>query len=137
MLSLKVVEAKHVPKMDLFSNSSPFVECVRGFSGGGLLLLLLGWVGGGSTWRQQRRPRCRACTTPPSPPCPPRAPSRLFVRHTQRRQTSVQRPTRRPRWGDSFDLPVHAPDRQQLELILWDWDWASANDEIGRCAWAG
>ncbi|KAL4421096.1 hypothetical protein ABPG77_009623 [Micractinium sp. CCAP 211/92] len=82
VLCVDVVEARKVPRMDLFTRSSPFVE--------------------------------------------------LFVRTSQRRVTSTKNTTRRPKWNESFDLPVHVPEHQELTLVLYDYDWASANDEIGR-----
>ncbi|KAL4425484.1 hypothetical protein ABPG75_009500 [Micractinium tetrahymenae] len=82
VLSVEVVEARKVPKMDLLTRSSPFVE--------------------------------------------------MFVRTSQRRVTSTKNNTKRPRWGERFDLPVHVPEHQELTMVLYDYDWASANDEIGR-----
>ncbi|PSC76727.1 Extended synaptotagmin-3 [Micractinium conductrix] len=82
VLSLEVVEAVKVPRMDFLTKSSPFIE--------------------------------------------------LYVRASQHRTTSTKSGTKHPRWNEHFSLPVHAPDVQELNLILFDYDWASANDEIGR-----
>ncbi|KAI3438809.1 hypothetical protein D9Q98_001226 [Chlorella vulgaris] len=82
VLLLKVIEATKVPKMDLFSRSSPFVE--------------------------------------------------FFVRNSKRMVTTTKSPTKHPRWNESFELPVHVPEHQELRMVLYDYDWASANDEIGR-----
>jgi Ca2+-dependent lipid-binding protein len=38
------------------------------------------------------------------------------------------------RWNEEFQLLVHEPDEQQLNLILYDWDVFSSPDEIGRCS---
>jgi hypothetical protein len=49
--------------------------------------------------------------------CAPLTPTptrRLYVRNTQRRTTSTKSPTKHPRWRESFELPVHAPQNQEL-----------------------
>ncbi|EFN57550.1 hypothetical protein CHLNCDRAFT_143184 [Chlorella variabilis] len=58
----------------------------------------------------------------------------LYVRDSQRRVTSTKNFTKHPRWGESFELPVHVKEHQELKMSLFDYDWASANDEIGRAA---
>lgn len=82
VLLLEIVEATKVPRMDLLTSSSPYVE--------------------------------------------------LYARTSQRRLTSTKSHTKHPRWHESFELPIHTPDTQELTLTLFDYDWASANDEIGR-----
>lgn len=44
--------------------------------------------------------------------CPPRC--RLYARDSQRRTTSIQSPTKHPRWSETFELPVHVPENQEL-----------------------
>ncbi|GAB4816080.1 hypothetical protein N2152v2_003126 [Parachlorella kessleri] len=56
----------------------------------------------------------------------------LYVRDTQRHTTAIKRHSRSPTWDETFTLPVHLPEHQELTLILWDNDEWSANDEFGR-----
>lgn len=54
------------------------------------------------------------------------------MRNSQRRQTATKKNTKHPRWNETFELPVHVPEHQELRASLWDYDWASPDDEIGR-----
>ncbi|PRW58761.1 DNA polymerase kappa [Chlorella sorokiniana] len=56
----------------------------------------------------------------------------LYVRTSMKRQTAIKSTTKHPRWSESFEFPVHVAEHQELRMVLYDYDWASANDEIGR-----
>ncbi|KAL3142464.1 hypothetical protein ABBQ38_002792 [Trebouxia sp. C0009 RCD-2024] len=82
MLSVTVVEAKHIPKGDFFTESNPYVA--------------------------------------------------LWLRATQKRQTSVQPAGKHATWNESFRLPVEVAERQKLVAVLYDHDTIGSDDELGR-----
>ncbi len=83
---------------------------------------MLGHVPGCCGGRRAKRPSVMVhklvIKHSPVPPwhCPAPWPrrGRLFVRTSQRRVTSTKNTTRRPKWNESFDLPVHVPEHQEL-----------------------
>ena len=58
----------------------------------------------------------------------------LWLRPTQKRQTSVQPAGKRATWNESFHLPVELVHRQKLVLVLYDHDTIGSDDELGRSA---
>ena len=56
----------------------------------------------------------------------------VFVRHTQRHRTAVaDEHPHNPHWDETFHMPVHEPDRQELVVRCWDFDAFASNDEVG------
>ncbi len=58
----------------------------------------------------------------------------MFMRASQKRRTTIQPEGKEATWNESFKLPVHIPETQKLELILYDHDNIGSDDELGRCA---
>ncbi len=59
-------------------------------------------------------------------------PCRMFMRASQKRRTTIQPEGKEATWNESFKLPVHIPESQKLELILYDHDNIGSDDELGR-----
>ena len=57
---------------------------------------------------------------------------RLWLRSTQRRQTSVQPAGKSATWNENFHLPVEVADMQKLVVVLYDHDTIGSDDELGR-----
>ena len=57
---------------------------------------------------------------------------RLWLRSTQKRQTSIQPAGKNAKWNENFHLPVEVADRQKLVLVLYDHDTIGSDDELGR-----
>lgn len=55
----------------------------------------------------------------------------LYMRNSERHKTAVKQ-GKNPKWDEKFVLPVHAPDHQKLQFILYDEDVIMPNDTIGR-----
>ncbi len=58
--------------------------------------------------------------------------SRLWVRPSQKRRTSVQPEGKHATWNESFHLPVDIVTRQKLVVVLLDHDTIGSDDELGR-----
>lgn len=56
----------------------------------------------------------------------------MFMRASQKRRTTIQPEGKEATWNESFKLPVHIPETQELELILYDHDNIGSDDELGR-----
>ena len=59
---------------------------------------------------------------------------RLWLRTTQRRQTSIQPQGKHATWNEHFHLPVDIDKRQKLVVVLYDHDTIGSDDELGRSA---
>lgn len=57
---------------------------------------------------------------------------RMWLRISQKRQTSIQPEGKQATWNESFKLPVHIAETQKLELVLYDHDNIGSDDELGR-----
>ena len=57
---------------------------------------------------------------------------RLWLRPTQRRQTSIQPQGKNATWNEHFHLPVDVAKRQKLVVVLYDHDTIGSDDELGR-----
>lgn len=57
---------------------------------------------------------------------------RMWLRISQKRQTSIQPEGKEATWNESFKLPVHIAESQVLELVLYDHDNIGSDDELGR-----
>ena len=57
---------------------------------------------------------------------------RLWLRATQKRQTSVQPAGKHATWNENFLLPVEVAERQKLVAVLYDHDTIGSDDELGR-----
>ena len=58
----------------------------------------------------------------------------LWLRPTQKSQTSVQPAGKRATWNESFHLPVEFVHRQKLVLVLYDHDNMRSDDELRKSA---
>lgn len=56
----------------------------------------------------------------------------MWLRISQKRQTSIQPEGKEATWNESFKLPVHIAESQVLELVLYDHDNIGSDDELGR-----
>ncbi len=56
----------------------------------------------------------------------------MYMRASQKRRTTIQPEGKEATWNESFKLPVHIPETQKLELILYDHDNIGSDDELGR-----
>ena len=56
----------------------------------------------------------------------------MWLRISQKRQTSIQPEGKSATWNESFKLPVHIVESQVLELVLYDHDNIGSDDELGR-----
>lgn len=56
----------------------------------------------------------------------------MWLRISQKRQTSIQPEGKEATWNESFKLPVHIAESQVLELVLYDHDDIGCDDELGR-----
>lgn len=56
----------------------------------------------------------------------------MWLRISQKRQTSIQPAGKEATWNESFKLPVHIVESQVLELVLYDHDNIGSDDELGR-----
>ncbi len=57
---------------------------------------------------------------------------RLWLRPTQKRQTSIQPQGKHATWNESFHLPVEVVTQQKLVVVLLDHDTIGSDDELGR-----
>lgn len=52
--------------------------------------------------------------------------ARFFVRNSKRMVTTTKSPTKHPRWNESFELPVHVPEHQELVSSLHNHSWETS-----------
>lgn len=57
---------------------------------------------------------------------------RMWLRASQKRRTTTQPEGKEATWHESFKLPVHIPEAQKLEMVLFDHDNIGSDDELGR-----
>ncbi|GAB4820429.1 hypothetical protein N2152v2_007475 [Parachlorella kessleri] len=101
LLTVKVVEATNVPRMDLFKASDPYCKQVP------------------------ELPCCKDFEKFPS------IRMWLYVRPRRKLQTAVKSSTVHPIWDEEFQLIVHDTTHQTLNLSLWDSDVLTPDDKIG------
>ncbi len=73
---------------------------------------------------------CHGCQSPYG--CHHMCCSRLWLRPSQKRRTSVQPEGKHATWNESFHLPVDIVTRQKLVVVLLDHDTIGSDDELGR-----